>query len=78
MLRLFEACNLPQPHIVDRQWEPDADFPTVIFPNPEEGAETWELAFKTGDAQDCLLAIANDPDGDRLAVAQRIHTPAGR
>ncbi|MDE0653080.1 MAG: phospho-sugar mutase [bacterium] len=65
---LFERLGLPVPLIVDSQAEPDGAFPTLAFPNPEEpGAldAAYELADRTG----ADLVIANDPDGDRLAVA---------
>jgi phosphomannomutase len=59
---------------VESQREPDANFPTVRFPNPEEpGAMDAVLALAKDKSAE--LAFANDPDGDRLAVAVR--TPTG-
>ncbi len=54
------------------QIEPDADFPTVAFPNPEEGKGALALAVRTADAHNCPVILANDPDADRLAVAERV------
>ncbi|MCU1413361.1 MAG: phospho-sugar mutase, partial [Microbacteriaceae bacterium] len=55
------------PVIVEKQIEPDAAFPTVAFPNPEEPG-AMDLAFETATAARAELVIANDPDADRLAV----------
>lgn len=61
--------------IVTSQAEPDADFPTVAFPNPEEKGALDE-AVRWANAHDCSLILANDPDADRLAVAERTKAAA--
>lgn len=55
-------------HVVDEQRDPDGDFPTVNFPNPEEPG-AMDLVMELGDRIEADLVIANDPDADRLAVA---------
>jgi phosphomannomutase len=67
-LRAFEQAGFTEPDVVETQRQPDPDFPTVSFPNPEEpGALDLALAQARRSAAD--LVIVNDPDGDRLAVA---------
>src|SRR5439155_8136178 len=56
------------PSIVDSQAAPDPDFPTVAFPNPEEPG-ALDAAIALADSAHADLVIANDPDGDRCAVA---------
>jgi len=57
---------------VKEQLEPDPDFPTVAYPNPEEGKGALKLAMQTADAQQSPLIFANDPDADRFALAEKI------
>lgn len=57
--------------IVTEQASPDPDFPTVNFPNPEEKG-ALDIAMTTANKDDICLILANDPDADRLAVAERV------
>ena len=66
--RAFGQAGFPAPEIVAAQAEPDPEFPTVAFPNPEEPG-ALDLAMDLGRRTGADLVIANDPDGDRLAVA---------
>ena len=66
----FESFGLPPPLPVPEQVQPDPTFPTVEFPNPEEGAGALALAMAAAEAGGSRLILANDPDADRLAVAE--------
>lgn len=58
-------------HVVKVQADPDPEFPTVPFPNPEERG-ALDLAMQDADAHSTTIIIANDPDADRFAVAERM------
>jgi len=74
LVEAFRRSGFPSPHVVASQADPDPDFPTVPFPNPEEPGALGELLV-LADQVGADVAIANDPDADRLAVA--LPTPAG-
>src|ERR1700744_5298073 len=54
--------------LVDEQTTPDGNFPTVVYPNPEE-KEALTLALKKAQELDADLALATDPDADRVGIA---------
>ncbi|SDY58765.1 phospho-sugar mutase [Tessaracoccus flavus] len=68
MRTVAEAIGLPAGREVPEQAEPNADFPTVSFPNPEEKGAI-DLAVALAEAEGADVVIANDPDADRCAVA---------
>jgi phosphomannomutase len=67
-LQVIEQAGFPEPVVVADQFEPDAAFPTVTFPNPEEPGAI-DLAIATARIHGVDVVIAHDPDADRCAVA---------
>jgi phosphomannomutase len=65
---LLTAAGFDPPQIVAEQADPDPDFPTLPFPNPEEPG-ALDLAVADAARVGADVVLANDPDADRLAVA---------
>jgi phosphomannomutase len=68
LAHVFKLAGFPDLILVKEQAEPDPDFPTVAFPNPEEPGAI-DLALATARTHNADLVIANDPDADRCAAA---------
>lgn len=68
LLAAFKRAGFPTPELVAEQADPDPEFPTVAFPNPEEPG-AMDLSFAKARETNPDLIIANDPDADRCAVA---------
>uniref|UniRef100_G3MPT2 Phosphoglucomutase-2 n=1 Tax=Amblyomma maculatum TaxID=34609 RepID=G3MPT2_AMBMU len=71
MVQAFQTCGFKHYIPVKEQMDPDPEFSTVKFPNPEEGKSSLDLSFLTADKANSRLILANDPDADRLAVAEK-------
>lgn len=65
---VISRAGFAAPEVVAKQNIPDASFPTVEFPNPEEPG-ALDLAYALARKTNAELIVANDPDADRLAVA---------
>jgi phosphomannomutase len=76
VLAAFDRAGFAAPHVVAEQGEPDPEFHTVRFPNPEEPG-VIDLALAAARATDADLVLANDPDADRCAVAVKDTVPGG-
>ncbi len=66
--KAFDQAGFRAVAFVKEQEHPDAAFPTVAFPNPEEKG-AMDLSFALARKNGADLVLANDPDADRLAVA---------
>lgn len=66
--RAFTNAGFTDVTVVDAQQEPDPAFPTVAFPNPEEPG-AMDLVLEVARHREADIALAHDPDADRLGVA---------
>jgi phosphomannomutase len=68
VVQVLETAGFDAPYVVEQQEQPDPEFPTVAFPNPEEPG-AMDLALALARQRDVDLVVANDPDADRCAAA---------
>ena len=66
--QILERFGFTSVHLVEEQKNPDGNFPTVVYPNPEE-AEALSLALQKAKELDADLLMGTDPDADRVGTA---------
>ena len=65
--RILDELGFKNVYVVEEQAEPNGNFPTLTYPNPEDPA-SFELALKLAKKIDADIVVANDPDADRLGL----------
>ncbi len=65
--RLLKELGFKNVYVVPEQAEPDGNFPTVDYPNPED-KKAFKLALELAKKVDADVVLANDPDADRLGI----------
>lgn len=66
--KILERLGFKNLHILEEQSEPNGNFPTVVYPNPEE-QEAMSMALDKAKSIDADLVMATDPDADRVGIA---------
>ncbi len=66
--KMLEAWGFQNVHIVQEQASADGNFPTVVYPNPEE-EDAMSMAKQKGQQIDADIVLATDPDADRVGLA---------
>ena len=67
-LRASHKSGFPEPKVLEAQFQPDAEFPSVASPNPES-YDSFAASFVEARAEQCDVVLAHDADADRLGVA---------
>lgn len=70
--QVLERFGFTNVTIVDEQKEPNGNFPTVVYPNPEE-AEAMNIGLNKAKAMDADILLGTDPDSDRVGIAIKDH-----
>ncbi|CAB3402013.1 unnamed protein product [Caenorhabditis bovis] len=71
--RMFKEFGFPESNFISvaEQQEPNPDFPTIPFPNPEEGLKVLTHSLNTAEHHGSTVVLANDPDADRIQLAEK-------
>lgn len=65
--RVLEEFGFKNVHVVEEQSRPDGNFPTVVYPNPEE-SEAMSIGLKKAQELDADILLGTDPDSDRVGI----------
>ncbi|OTF69356.1 phosphoglucomutase-2-like protein [Euroglyphus maynei] len=71
MAKMFEEFDFKNHYPVESQKIPDPEFPTVHFPNPEEGQGVFDESYKTAQQTGSSLIFCVDPDADRFCMGEK-------
>ncbi|HET9747509.1 MAG TPA: phospho-sugar mutase [Chitinophagaceae bacterium] len=70
--KVLERFGFTNVHIVEEQANISGDFPTVVYPNPEE-SEAMSIGLKKAKDLDADILLGTDPDSDRVGIAVKDH-----
>ncbi len=69
---VLKKLGFTEVHVVEEQAVPDGNFPTVVYPNPEE-SEAMNMALELAKKLDADLVMGTDPDSDRVGIGVKNH-----
>jgi phosphoglucomutase len=70
--RVLKKFGFTNVQVVEAQATPDGNFPTVVYPNPEE-KEAMKMALQAASTWDADIVMATDPDADRVGIGVKNH-----